>query len=347
MKIIYAITKGNWGGAQKQVFELSSKMKEGGHGVKVVFGVPGILKERLEQVGISTIVLPEMQRDVNLIKEIKSFFDLMKILRKEKPDVVHLHSPKMGALGGLAARNTGIHKIIFTVHGWPFNEDRPLSQKIILKLISWLTIIYSHQTIVLSEKEKGQVLKWPFVSQKIIVIPNGINEANFLDKESAREKIKKLISKDIPINTTWIGTIAELHPNKGLKYALNTLSSLPNTISFHYFIIGEGEERHSLKGEVVSLLGFQPEASSLLKAFDIFLLPSIKEGLPYVILEAGLAEIPIIATNVGGISELITNNKDGLIVPSQDSEKLKTVLEFAMNNPKDMTLMAKNFNKKV
>ncbi len=336
MKIIYGITKGNWGGAQKQVFDLSLAMKEQGHSVGVIFGTQGILKERLEQAGIPVTILPEMQRDVSLPKEINSFLALIKILKQEKPDVIHLHSPKMGAIGGLAARFAGVPKIIYTAHGWPFNEDRPALQKIIIQLISWLTIIYSHNTIVLSAKEKTQVMKWPFVNKKIVVIPNGIKEINFLDRETARNKIKSLVQKNLPENVTWIGTIAELHPNKGLGYALIALNSLPEAHRFAYFVIGEGEERQKLEGENVTLLGFQPDAATLLKAFDLFLLPSVKEGFPYAILEAGMAGLPIIATNVGGIPEIIANNDEGFVVPPQDSEKLKNSIEDALKNPEDM-----------
>ena len=332
MKIIYAITKGNWGGAQKQVFELALAMKEQGHNVKVIFGTHGTLKERLEQTGIETIVLPDMQRDVSILKEFSSFVDLIKILRKERPDVVHLHSSKMGAIGGLAARISGINSIIYTAHGWPFNEDRPKLQKFIIELISWLTIVYSTKTIVLSEKERNQVIRWPFISKKIVVVPNGIKEINFLNREEARQKIRDLVKNSLPDNQPWIGTIAELHTNKGLGYALVALNSLPETSPFVYIIIGEGEEREKLEKfkEKVILLGFQKEASTLLKAFDLFLLPSKKEGLPYAILEAGMAGVPVISTNVGGIPEIISSDKEGLIVPPQDSEKLKEAIQYAI-----------------
>ncbi len=95
------------------------------------------------------------------------------------------------------------------------------------------------------------------------------------------------------------------------------------------------------------MLGFQKEASTLLKAFDLFLLPSKKEGLPYAILEAGMAGVPVISTNVGGIPEIISSDKEGLIVPPQDSEKLKEAIQYAIKNPEEMKNKGETLKNKV
>ena len=311
MKILYGITKGNWGGAQKQVFDLATALAQAGNDVSVVFGglASGTeLQSRLTETKIPSIVLRTMDRDINFFKEIRSFISLIKILRRERPDVLHLHSPKMGGLGGLAGRITGLPRIIYTAHGWTFNEERPWIQKWLIAFFSWLIILCSHQTIVLSEKEKKQVVKWPFVKKKIIVIPNGIKNIDFLDRVDAEKSILSSSLSALPPRP-WVVTIAELHKNKGLTYAIEAVSLLPQETQLTYFIIGEGEERSQLEKLIdekglksrVFLLGFHKNASKLLKAFDLFLFPSIKEGFPYALLEASQAGLPIIASAVGQV----------------------------------------------
>jgi glycosyltransferase involved in cell wall biosynthesis len=150
-----------------------------------------------------------------------------------------------------------------------------------------------------------------------------------------------------------VGTIAELHKNKGLSYALEAFAKLPASFSFH--IIGSGEEEKKLKilahhlkiTNRVYWHGFIENASAYLKAFDIFLLPSIKEGLPYVLLEAGCAEIPTIATNVGSISEIIKPNETGILLQPANTQAIIDALLFFSSHEKEKALYAENLKKLV
>src|SRR3989344_895873 len=139
MKILYGITKSNFGGAQRYVFELAIAMKKQGYDVAVLCGGQGLLVDKLKQKKIEVIPSDTMQRDVSIGKEFLSFFQILKVLKKEKPNVFHINSSKMGGLGGLAGRLAGTRKIIFTAHGWTFNEPRPCYEKVIIKLFAWLT----------------------------------------------------------------------------------------------------------------------------------------------------------------------------------------------------------------
>ncbi len=112
-KILYVITKGNFGGAQRYVFDLATHFKEDCE-VAVALGAGETLERKLTEKNVRTIKIPDLSRDVSLISDIKSFFFLIRVFQKERPDVVHLNSTKIGALGALAARIAGIQKIIFT-----------------------------------------------------------------------------------------------------------------------------------------------------------------------------------------------------------------------------------------
>lgn len=319
MKILYGITKSNFGGAQRYVFDLAIAMKKRDYEVAVLCGGQGILVEKLSKEKIKVIALNELRRDISIVKEVSAFFRILKVLREEKPDVFHINSSKMGGLGGLAGRLAGIRKIIFTAHGWAFNEPRPTWQKILIKVLVWLTMCLSHKTIFVSEGAKKDVSHWPFIKNKLTVIHNGISIFNLTERKD---------------RSFAVGTIAELHRIKGLDVLLMAWSKFIKNHRAKLVIIGEGEERKNLENmannlgisDSVTFKGSVDNARSLLSNFDIFCLPSRSEALPYTLLEAGLAGLPVIATTVGGVPEIIESGINGVLVPVEDAEALFSTL---------------------
>jgi|SRR3989344_4542274 len=326
-KILYIITKGNFGGAQRYVYDLASNLSKDQFEIAVSLGEGEILEQKLIENGVRVIRLQNSKRDIGLFTDFKLFFELLRLLKKERPNIVHLNSSKVGILGTLAARLSGVKKIIFTAHGFAFNEKRPWIQKLLIKFLSWLTLLLSTESIAVSEKECRQVVRWPFILGKIQVVHNGIDKPEFKDKDSARKEIGNILKKpDLFSKYKYVvGSIGELTKNKAHCLGLKAFKENPEIA---WIIIGEGEERSKLEQIIkeknihnVFLAGFVPNASHLLPAFDIFLLPSIKEGLPYVILEAGLARLPVIATNIGGIPEII-NSENGILIPKENPDAI-------------------------
>src|SRR3989344_9032655 len=335
-KILYVITKSNWGGAQRQVFDLATNLPEDKFETAVALGGGGLLKEKLDGAGIRTIAVETLGRDIKIFNDLISFFKIFQIIKKEKLDILHLHSSKVGFLGALIGRLLGIKKIIYTVHGWMFLEKQPQWWTITMRFFSWLTILLTHKTIAVSENDKNASADFIGVKNKITVIPNGINTINFLEKSEARKKI--LPNQKTLDGEFWFGTIAELHKNKGLNFAIEALDkNLPAVL----VIVGEGEERKNLERlilerelrEKVFLVGKIDNTATLLKAFDVFLLPSTKEGMPYSILEAGAAGRPVIASNVGGLPEIITDMESGILVRAGRPAEIRKAMEFLINNP--------------
>ncbi|OGG80253.1 hypothetical protein A3A39_03720 [Candidatus Kaiserbacteria bacterium RIFCSPLOWO2_01_FULL_54_13] len=300
-RVLYLITKATYGGAQKYVFDLATNLPKDEFEPIVAYGTRGKLSADLAAAGITTRHLPSLGRDIAVISDIRSFFEILKTLRTTKPDVIHLNSSKAAALGALAARIAGVPKIIFTVHGWPFKELRNILAKLIIYKISWLTGLLSTAAIVVSKADEAIGKRMWFVGNKIRHIPIGINPPQFLSREEASSTLK------ISATTPRIVTIAELTPNKGVRYAIEAIAELKKRDSdASYTIIGDGEERTELVertqklglADRVFFKGFVPDASKYLKAFDVFLLPSIKEGMPYVLLEAAASGLQIVTTNV-------------------------------------------------
>ena len=336
LKILHVITKGNWGGAQRYVFDIATRLPHDHYESVVVYGEGTILGEKLNGANIRTIRISSLGRDIDIVNDIKSAQVLFNIIRTEAPDIVHLNSSKIGAIGAVVARIAKVPNIIFTGHGWAWNEDRTLLSKALITCIHWLTIQLCHTTIAVCEDVKRQILRLPFVSaEKIRVIPNGIGEIVFEEKHAARSKIGGGSEK------IWIGAIGELHRNKGFDILIDAFSRIDHeTLNVGLYIIGEGEERKNLEQKIaekhledsVYLLGFIPNASTLLKAFDIFVMSSRTEAFPYVLLEAGLAQLPVIAPRVGGVPELVHHMETGLLFDRGDVADLSRHLQLLIRD---------------
>ncbi|MHB1330714.1 MAG: glycosyltransferase family 4 protein [Minisyncoccota bacterium] len=349
MKILYGITKSNFGGAQKYVFDLALEAKNNNHEVSVLCGGDGLLVKKLLENKIRVISLPSLSRDVNLISDFLTFISIFKLLRKERPDVFHLNSSKMGVMGALAGRLAGLKKIIFTAHGWAFNEVRHWIEQIIIEEIAWITILLSDKTICVSERIKSDVDSKPMTSKKLVVIKNGADIFDLLSKEDAR----KALVPELPQDSLLVGTLSELHHTKGIDIALRAINKMETKV--HFVVMGSGEASNKLRkltktlgiSERVHFLGFLENAKEYLKALDIFTLTSRTEGLPYVLLEAGLASLPVVATNVGGIPEIVKDNQTGILVPKEDYKTLSKLLDKLINSPETQKKLGESLNKKI
>ncbi len=351
-KILFAVTKGNWGGAQRYVFDLATNMPKDQFDVTVLCGEGERLTNKLSDKKVRTIKLKTLQRDISIAKDFLSFFELLKILIKEKPDILHLNSSKIGGIGALAGRFTGVPLIVFTGHGWAWNEDRGLISKFIITTLHWFTVELSHKTIAVSHKIADQILRLPLITkEKIFVVHNGITGTDYLERFAARQALDRKVTEKF-----WIGTIAELHKNKGLDNLIQAYSYIAESNpDAALLIIGEGEERTALTHLIgklgltkkVHLLGFVSDAPQFLKAFDVFVLPSRTEAFPYVPLEAGLAQLPVVASKVGGIPEVITDKKNGLLVNSGDIHALKSAIKELLEDSAEAANFGHNLRKTV
>ena len=330
------ITKGNFGGAQRYVFDLATTLPSKNFDVVVAFGEPGLLGKKLATAGIRTIEIESLKRDVNPFLDLKSLIELIRIFRAEKPDVVHLNSSKIGGLGALAGRITRVPRIIFTAHNWAWNENRTLLSKCLIAFAHWLTVLWSHHTITVSTYNATQIARFPFIRHKIHTIHNGIDTFPTKDGFEARQLLAPSIT-----HSTWIGTIAELHNNKGIDFLIEAFDRISHTYKdCGLIIVGGGEEQQTLQQRIteknlrdrIHLLGYVENAKQYLKAFDIFTLTSRTEAFPYTILEAGLAELPVLASAVGGIPEIIQSGKNGILVGRGHIEEIEQGLSALLDS---------------
>lgn len=341
-KILYVITKSNWGGAQRYVYDMATSLPKDAFDVAVAAGGDGPLLQKLSQAGIRTISLPAVKNEASFSALYRAYRALKETIASEKPDIVHLNSSLASMAGSAAGRICKVPLVIFTSHGWAFNSGFGALKRFGARMLHWITILLSDKTIAVSEAVKEQMMSMPFAAKKMRIVRLGIATPDLVSREEARRLLH------IPEQAFAIGTIAELHPVKGLSYALEAVKSLPFEAS--YLIIGAGDEEKKLLDMIdrdeslkrrVRLAGFVPQAADLLKAFDIFLLPSISEALGYVIIEAAHAGVPAIASRVGGIPEVIADRETGLLVPPKNPSLMREAIEECYFNADFRTLCAR------
>src|SRR3989344_9415902 len=353
LKILYLVTQSDFGGAQRYVYDLATNLSEnftivvaGGEQ-----GYEGELVKKLNKSGIRYLPLSHLKRVISPWHDWSAFWQIVHLIQTEKPDIVHLNSSKISILGSLAAWWCKVPKIIYTVHGWVFSEDLPLRKKYFYKILEKLTARFKTDIICLSEWEKQNTVRRQIApAKKISVIYNGIAPINFLSRPEARAQLAKIAGAQIDDQTILIGSIGNLYKKKGYEYLIEAIkiSNIPASPAGRQYpisnikliIIGSGPEQKNLQLQInnyelqnkIILTGSIGDAAQLLSAFDIYVCSSVKEGLPYSILEAMQASLPIVATNIGAIPEIITNNQNGLLAATQNPGSLAVKIKYLIDN---------------
>ncbi|MFA6304937.1 MAG: glycosyltransferase [Patescibacteria group bacterium] len=363
IKILYLVTQSEWGGAQEYVFNLAFNLNKNQYTPLVLAGRETLSDQRESKGGNGALFnalkaqklpyqeLKWVKRAINPLFDLLAVFELIGIFKKEKPNVIHLNSSKIGFLGSLAGKiyqATANHelRIIYTAHGWVFNEPQPW---LISKIYFWIEKISSawkDVIITVCEADKQIALKNNFKT-KIVTIHNAVDsqQLNFLDKQTAQTKLWQLTkdnNESLHKEAKIIFTIANLYPTKGINYLIEAAAILiPQHPNLVFMVAGEGQERIRLESLILKhkltdnffLLGSVLNAYQYLKAGDLFVLPSVKEGLPYAILQAKAGQVPIIATRVGGLPEILPqncliplDNRTGGVLPPILADKIESFL---------------------
>ena len=319
MKILYVVTQSDFGGAQKYVAELAEYFQG-----EIAYGEDGVfLPKFCEEKNIKGHHLKYLRREINPIIDLLGFFELLFLFSRRKVDVVHLNSSKAGALGSIAGWLTG-KKVIYTAHGFVFNEPLPNWKKNFYIFIEKLTNIFKHKIIAVSENDRQSGIAQKICDEnKIVTIHNGIKPINFLSREEARRKFG--------IGDEFVfGVIANDYPAKGLGVLIEAFKKL-DLDNTKLLIIGDTkrvpEKNMIFPGPIAS----NPPASAHLLAIDCFVLPSLKEGFAYALIEAMQAGLPIIATDVGGNKEALGDA--GILVLAGDPSKLAEVMNELHADP--------------
>lgn len=362
-KLLFVITQGEWGGAQRYVCDLATNLAEE-FDVTVAMGEPegrNELQKRLMDITnnlerltrpIEVISLKHLVRRISPYHDLLAIFELARLYKKLKPDIIHLNSSKASIIGSLATEILALDfrhltTVIYTVHGWVFNEPLSWFHKKLYHFLEKLTARWKDGLILLSEAERRQgAWELGIAERKMTVIPHGVARSELmLTKNEARAELERLSEQNLTAKKI-VGAIANYYPPKGLDVLIDAVALKKNELEKTcFFLIGDGPERENLTAKIIShkltnvfLTGTLPNAARLLPAFDLFVLPSRKEGLPYSLLEALAAGVPVVATNVGGVPSIIKNNSMGRLAPPENPPALGDAILSALKNPNQFKL---------
>ncbi|NTW21952.1 glycosyltransferase family 4 protein [Candidatus Falkowbacteria bacterium] len=363
-KILYITTESELGGSQRYILDLARNLKNE-YDIVVVFGSQngdGEFGSLLEKAGINYFVLPHLVRRMSPLHDFLAYRAIKKLIRDIRPNIVHLSSRKASTIGSFAVhcQKSGSAKplVVYSPHGWAFNEpDSSLSQKIFLRLERY-TQKYKDKIICINKSYIEQAEKLLHIDpRKLSLIYHGIDikQYQYYAKEDAKKRLFSLIENaQMPDEKTiLVGSIGNLYPSKGYYYLIKAMHYLIIDYGFPItaILIGEGPERGDLEARIIKfhpmdynamdgnvsqkiiLAGRIANAAEILPAFDFYVSTSLKEGFPYTILEAMGAGLPVIATRVGGIPDMITDQVNGLLIDPQNSRTLASKVAELINDP--------------
>ncbi|MFC4769472.1 glycosyltransferase [Effusibacillus consociatus] len=342
-KVLYIIGGGEFGGAEQHLLGLVKSLDRNHWAPHVAVFYQGELAERLRQLQIPVTVLTPTN-----VSGLIGIVPVRKLIRELKPSIIHTHGVRANLSGRLANKAEGCPaKVVTTIHSI-LTLDYPVAWKRMLFgfLEKW-TWRYVDHFILVSRTMRDSLVKEGLPEKRSSVIHNAID---LPEKPSVRTEYSKLREElGLPQDTKLVGTVARLHKVKGHTYLIQAAQRLKDKYpNLHYVWVGGGEMYQQLKEEVraagleerIHFLGVRQDVSELLPEFDLFVLPSIYEGFGLVVLEAQLAGLPVIASAVGGLLEVVDDGHDGLLVPPQNADALSQAIDEALSMPERSRQMA-------
>lgn len=313
--------------------------------------------------GIRMIAVP-FERTINLGKDLACLFQLIQIFRREKPHIVHTHTPKAGLLGMIAAKITNVPLRLHTVGGMPLTEIDGFKLKI-LKFTEKLTYKFAHKIFPNSVGLKDFILESNFTTTaKLKVIGNGSSngvDANFYKSDyKGWEEESSNLKKDLGISETdfvflFLGRLAR---EKGIHELLLAFKKLKSTNpNIKLLLVGTLEiENGSISEQDLKIIensadiiypGRTDNVRAYLKLTDCFVLPTYREGFPNALLQAGAMSMPIIATDINGCNEIVEDGVSGFLIPTKDENALHDKMEKILLNETIRATFSLNIRKTV
>jgi len=313
----------------------------------------------LDNLGLKPIIIPEMQRSLNPYKDQIAFKKIQNIIKEFKPDIVHTHAAKAGALGRRAAYKMGVKQIYHTFHGHVFHSYFGSFKTRIFKEIEKNLAKKSTKIIAISEIQKRELSKIYKIcpEKKIEVIPLGFDLERFnTNKDSKRKEFRK--KWNLKENEIAIGIIGRLVPIKNHKFFIDAVQEVVKKSEFpvRAFIVGDGEEKENIVNYIKNknldfsldytpatfqLTSWIKEIDRVNSGMDIICLTSLNEGTPVSLIEAQASGKPIVSTKTGGIENIVLENKTALLSEKNDLHDFSKNLLSLINDSNKRNLFSK------
>jgi glycosyltransferase involved in cell wall biosynthesis len=352
-KVIHVITRLDYGGSAQNTMLTVLGHDPAQFEAFVVAGYPGRWDaqggqaateencRRLEKAAVRWMLLPALTREVHLFKDAQALWQLIRLFRQERPALVHTHTSKAGVLGRVAAWFARVPVIVHTPHGHVFyGHFGPFRSWAFLQIERALSAI-TDRLIALTESERQDHLDRAVGKpDRFVVVPSGIDRERF-----GRARVQGKQQPEwfgCPPNALVVGSVGWLTDIKGHQYLIEAIAKLKQDFpALHLVIVGSGERHDALLQQAesaglrdaVHLLGHRDDIDVCLAGMDLFVLPSLNEGMGRALIEAMSAGLPVIASRVGGIPAVISHERTGLLVPPGDADALADALRRLLDRP--------------
>jgi glycosyltransferase involved in cell wall biosynthesis len=283
--------------------------------------------ERLRRRGFAVHVIP-MKRAIRPVSDAACLWRLWRLMRRERFDVVHTHGSKAGILGRVAARLARVPRVIHTGHTFAFQWNRGLKGSFFVA-IERLAARLADTIIAVSPAQKALALSLRLCPErKLVVIENGVDVSRH---PAAIDKAAKRAQLDLTSVGLLVGMVARLVPQKGCEHYVDAaLRVLTHRSDVQFLLIGEGELEGRIRGQIarlritdhVKLLGHRDDAAEIYPLLDVFVLSSLWEGLPYAVLEAMAAGLPVVASRVPGVEDIVRHGETGYLTNIEDPDDI-------------------------
>ncbi len=347
MKILRVMDRLNTGGPAIHAVLLTKHMNPGGsapHWTTVLVAGQvgeneGSMEWLAEREGVHFVSVPSLGRELHPLKDLSTFWSLVRIIRAERPDVVHTHKSKAGALGRLAAWLCGVPVVVHTFHGHVLHGYFSEAKSKAFRLIERVMAALSHRIIAVSPKVKDDLIRHGVAgAEKIEVVYLGLDLKSF---ERSKRNAGGL-RQELGLNpeTPLIGIVARLVPIKNvplfLEAAKLVLAKRPDAV---FAVAGDGELRAELEAKALDLgssirfLGFRTDLERIYPDLDILCLTSDNEGSPVSLIEGLAAGCAAVSTDVGGVTDVLEGGRCGVLTPRGDADAFARALLDLLADP--------------
>jgi L-malate glycosyltransferase len=321
LAILYVDTEKVWRGGQEQLLSLMTGMKNRGHAVWLAAPPQAPLLQKVVDYGIGACPFRQRSELSPL-----AFFRIARLLRSTRFDVIHFNTPRAILAGGLAARACRIPICV---------SSRRVNFPLRSRLSRHKYTLLQNSIFTVSVSIRETLVEGGIPPAMVKVVYEGV-DLEWIDRQLPRERRKK--------GEIRVGMVAHLSPEKGHRTMLEAISRLSRSDT-RYFLVGDGVLREELErfaeelgiNDRVVFTGFRSDCEAFMKTLDLFCLPSLSEGLSSAILAAMANRLPVLATEVGGIPELVINGETGLLVPPGDSARLTGALARLLSSAEERT----------
>ena len=337
MRVAYVITKLDVGGAQETAVRCASGLRARGHDVVLVSGRavdnPGEMAHDAIAAGLAVVEVPSLGRAIRPLRDVVTVARLARLFRSIRPDVVHTHSSKAGIVGRLAARLARVPVVVHTVHGWSFHDRMPPPVRSAYVVLERLAARWTDRLVVVTPLDRDKGLgAWIGSPADYRLIRSGIDLSTWADAG------RPIGADDAPV----VGTVTRLSRQKDPLTLVRAFEHIARgRPDARFVVVGDGPLRADVEAELrrlgiddrVELVGVQRDVAPIVASFAVFVSSSLWEGLPRVIIEAMAARVPVVATAVDGVAEVVHDGTTGLLAAPSDPPALAAAALRVMNDP--------------